>query len=54
MKAKVTITWEYEIKPRCYPEGSTLEEMLLIDLVSLKNDPTCIPEDIEVDIKEIK
>lgn len=39
MKAKITITFEYEIVPDYYPEGAAAEECLAIDLANFKDDP---------------
>lgn len=31
-KARITVTFEYEITPEYYPDGASLDEMVLIDV----------------------
>ncbi len=40
-KAKITfvVEVEYEIDPTCYPTGSTINDMLDIDLTAANDDP---------------
>lgn len=38
MKIKITITLEYEVYPKYYPEDATPEKILAIDLENAKED----------------
>ena len=39
MRAKITITFEYEIKPEYYKDLDNFEEMLALDLGFFNDDP---------------
>lgn len=39
MKFRITLTAEYEVHPENYPEGSTPDAMLDIDLEEYREDP---------------
>lgn len=39
VRTVMTVTKEYEIDPEHYPDGSTVEQMLKLDLESFADDP---------------
>ena len=44
MKAKITMTFEYNIQPRYYTEKSTPKEMLAVDVKSFNDNPALVLE----------
>jgi hypothetical protein len=42
VKIKFTVEYEYELQPDYYPEGSSAEEMLQIDIDNMNNDPLMV------------
>lgn len=54
MKAKATITYEYEIDPSAYPEDVTPEEIAAIDLEGFTNEPWVIVENGIVGVEVLK
>jgi hypothetical protein len=37
VKARITVTFEYEINPESYPDGSTHAEMIAIDVENFRD-----------------
>lgn len=42
MRFQITLTVDYEVNPQSYPEGSSPEDMLDIDVANYESDPTSL------------
>ena len=50
-KAEITFTISYEIKPRNYPKGTTIEECLGMDVAEFKAAPELAMEYDDIQVK---
>ena len=41
-KARITVTFEYEIEPEYYPDGATHGEMVALDVANYRSDYACL------------